>query len=166
LSQRPPSATCLRDAHEKLASLVGTSGPMVSGTVTDRDIARFAVACGDQAPAGSAPSAPTRAPLLMLPSVIEWGAGPALRELRPDGTGVGREGWLPLEGLRLMGGGQDLEFHADVTSGREFTAVPTLDAAQLKEGGAGQLLLLTITTVFRDEDGTDLLTCRDTLIGR
>ena len=49
---------------------------MVSGTVTDRDIARFAVACGDQAPAGSAPSAPTRAPLLMLPSVIEWGAGP------------------------------------------------------------------------------------------
>jgi hypothetical protein len=145
---------------------VGTAGPTVSGTVTDRDIARFAVACGDEAPVGSAQGAPMLVPLLMLPSVIEWGAGPALHELRPDGTGVGREGWLPLDGLRLMGGGQDLEFHADVMSGREFTAVPRLDAVQLKGGGTGELLLLTITTVFRDEEGTDLLTCRDTLIGR
>jgi hypothetical protein len=138
----------------------------VSGTILARDIDRFATAAGDEPPMSSRADGRIPAPPLMLSSTIEWGAGPPLAELREDGTGVGREGWLPLSGLRLMGGGQDLSFHGEVLSGESFTAVPTLEDVQLREGQSGALLLLTITTVFCGGGGVELVTCRETLIAR
>jgi hypothetical protein len=156
-----------RDAHDALRAMIGVSGPEQRGTVHGRDIERFAIAAGEPAPASGTPAAgPIASPPLMLTSVLDWGAGPPLAELRPDGTGVGRERWLPLEGLRLMGGGQDLVFHADVPAGQEFAAVPTLTDVQLKEGAAGSLLLLVITTEYIAPDLGPLVTCRETLIAR
>jgi hypothetical protein len=147
-------------AHERLAAMVGHEGPEVRGRIDARDAARFAVAAGDDDLAGTVPP-------LMLSSTLEWGAGPPLGDLREDGTGVGREGWLPLEGLRLMGGGQDLEFHDDLGLGEEFTARSVLESAVLKEGGAGAMVLLVIATTFRAAaDDRAVLTCRETLIGR
>jgi hypothetical protein len=161
------SAVSVRDAYDRLRAMIGASGPASRGTVLVRDIERFAVASGDDDPAyAAAAGGRSLSPLLLLSSVIEWRSGPPLDELREDGTGVGREGWLPLAGLRLMGGGQDLVFHADVLSDQSFTAVPTLEDVQLKEGGTGALLLLTITTEYRAPDGASLLTCRETLIAR
>jgi hypothetical protein len=132
------------------------------GTATRTVVERFAAALGevDAWPADAA------APELMLSSVLEWGAGPPLTRLREDGTGVGREGWLPLAGLRLMGGGQELELHRPVPVGQEFVAEPELTAATLKPGRTGALLLLTITTEYRGAGGEPLVTCRETLIGR
>lgn len=158
--------TSPEDAYGALSALVGACGPPVHGTVLARDIKRFAAASSDELPAASRPDGRIPAPALMLSSTIEWGAGLPPESLRSDGTGVGREGWLPLAGLALMGGGQDLVFHAEVLSDQTFTAVPKLEDVQLKEGGSGPLLLLTITTVFRDDDGAELVTCRETLIGR
>ncbi len=145
-------------AHARLMPLVGQAGPEVRGSISARDARRFAVAAGD----GQEPGVPA----LMLSSTLEWESGPPLDDLREDGTGVGREAWLPLEGLRLMGGGQDLEFHDAPAYDEEFTAVPALDRVDLKAGGGGALLLMEIVTVFRGADGRDLLTCRETLIGR
>jgi acyl dehydratase len=167
------SGRSLTEALATLQALVGTEGAEVTGTALRRDIERFARASGDEgaihfddAAAREAGYASAPAPPLMLSSILEWGPGPPLGELREDGTGVGRESWLPLESLRLMGGGQDLELHAPVYDGQQFVARPRLDAVELKEGGAGALLLMTITTEFRDPDGTPLVTCRETLIGR
>ena len=167
------TARPLTDALAELQTLVGSEGAEVSGTILRRDIERFARASGDEAAihfdddaARDAGYASVPAPPLMLSSILEWGPGPPLGELREDGTGVGRESWLPLESLRLMGGGQDLELHAPVHDGRQFVARPRLEAVELKEGAAGALLLMTITTEFRDPDGTPLVTCRETLIGR
>jgi hypothetical protein len=158
-------AQSLEDAYGSLREMVGVSGPAMAGTVGARDIERFALASGEEAwPAGAAGR--LISPPLLLSSVMEWGAGSSLQALREDGTGVGREGWLPLAGLRLMGGGQDLIFHADVLDGQAFTAVPTLEDVRLKQGGAGALLLFVITTEYRAPDGTKLLTCRETLIAR
>ncbi len=163
----------ITEALDALRAFVGSEGAEVSGTVLRRDIERFARASGDEAAihfdddaARDAGYASAPAPPLLLSSILEWGPGPPLSELREDGTGVGRESWLPLETLRLMGGGQDLELHAPVYDGQRFVARPRLDAVELKEGGAGALLLMTITTAFRDPDGTPLVTCRETLIGR
>jgi acyl dehydratase len=163
----------LADALEALQALLGSEGAAVSGTVLRRDIERFARASGDEAAihfdddaARIAGYASVPAPPLMLSSILEWGPGPPHGELRDDGTGVGRESWLPLEELRLMGGGQDLELHRPVYDGQQFVARPRLEAVELKEGAAGALLLVTITTAFRDPDGTPLVTCRETLIGR
>ena len=153
-------------AYDRLTPLIGACGPPVSGIVTIRDIERFAAATGDRIVARDRPDGRIAAPPLMLSSVIEWGAGPGLAALRDDGTGVGREGWLPLAGLKLMGGGQDLTFHADVLSGDAFTATPRLDDVQLKSAASGPLLLLTVTTVFRDAAGRELVTCHETLIAR
>ena len=167
------SGRSLTEALATLRALVGSEGAEVTGTVLRRDIERFARASGDEAAihfddeaARGAGYASAPAPPLMLSSILEWGPGPPHRELREDGTGVGRESWLPLESLRLMGGGQDLELHAPVYDGQQFAARPRLDGVELKEGGAGALLLMTITTEFRAPDGTPLVTCRETLIGR
>jgi hypothetical protein len=153
-------------AHEQLRRLIGASGPASTGTISIRDIERFVTASGDELPTSNRADGRLPAPPLMVSSTIEWGAGPRLGDLRTDGTGVGREAWLPLEGLRLMGGGQDLTFHAVVLSGEAITATPRLEDVELKRGSSGELLLLTITTVFADDAGNALVTCRETLIAR
>jgi acyl dehydratase len=163
----------LAAAAAALEAMVGRRGPVLRGSVSAGAIARFAVASGDPSPIYGSEEAARAAgyeripcPPLMLSSVIEWGAGPALGELRADGTGVGREGWLPLAGLRLMGGGQDLELHRPVLAGTEFVAAPALVAVERKRGGSGELILLTIETVYAALDGEALVTCRETLIAR
>jgi acyl dehydratase len=159
--------------HRTLSGMLGRRGPEVRATITARDIRRFAVATGETDPiyftteaAIAAGYDAIPAPPLMLSSVIEWDAGPPLSTLREDGTGVGKENWLPLDGYRLMGGGQDLVFHAPATAGTEFIAQPALESATLREGSSGALLLLVIATEFRSAAGTALLTCRETLIAR
>ena len=153
------SGRSLTEAHAKLTGMVGRSGAVVRGEVTRTIIERFAIAAGDSGGGDAAPE-------LMLSSILEWGAGPPLAGLREDGTGVGREGWLPLHGLRLMGGGQDLVLHAPVTDGLVFEAEPSLTSVTLKSGRGGEFLLLVVTTEFRASGGEPLVTCRETLIGR
>lgn len=167
------SERSIDDVQAELEALIGREGPSLTGTVLARDIERFAIASGDESPVYADEQAARQAgydgipaPPLMLTSVLEWGAGPPLEEYRTDGTGVGRESWLPLDGLRLMGGGQDLLFHAPVLAGDEFVAQPSLESVTLKEGGAGSMVLMVIKTEFRTHDGQDLVTCRETLIAR
>lgn len=160
-------------AASELEGMIGHAGPQIRGSVSARDIARFALASGETSPIYSSEDAARAAgyegipcPPLMLSSVIEWGAGPALGELRADGTGVGREGWLPLDGLRLMGGGQDLDLHQPLLADAEFVAEPVLTGVERKQGGSGELILLTIETGYRTVAGEPLVTCRETLIAR
>jgi hypothetical protein len=149
----------LAEVHARLLELVGTTGPEIAGRADRRDFARFALACGEEDPGDVAPP-------LFLPSTIEWGAGPPLRDLRTDGTGADRDAFLPLDGLRLMGGGQDLELGADVLHGTEFTARPRLEDATLREGRSGPLLLIRVRTEFRATDGRLLVASTETMIAR
>jgi hypothetical protein len=167
------STRTLADAHRELEGLVGAEGPEFAGTLARRDVARFAIASGEADPIYTNPKA-TRAagydeppcPPLMLTSVIEWGEGLPLARLRVDGTGGGPGGWLPLEGLRLMGGGQDLIFHRRLFAGALFVARPRLESVELKGGERGRLVLMVITTDYHDARGAPLVTCRETLIAR
>jgi hypothetical protein len=163
----------MESAHHQLSALVGHSGPELHGRVDQRDIERFALASGDESPiyaslvaARAAGYEDMPSPPLLLSSVIEWNAGPPLHDLRVDGTGVGRESWLPLDGLRLMGGGQDLEFHMPVGARAPRVSRPCREGGAFRAGGSGSLLLIVITTRFLDSAGVPLLTCRETLIGR
>ncbi len=149
----------LADVHARLLELVGTSGREIHARADRRDFARFAVACGDGDPGDVAPP-------MYLTSVIEWGAGPPLSALREDGTGAAHDDFLPLDGLRLMGGGQELELGDDLVHGTEFTAQPTLEGATLREGRSGPLLLIRVRTEFRAADGRVLLMRRETLLAR
>jgi hypothetical protein len=155
----------LEDVAERLRALVGTSGAELSGTVTARDFQRFAIAAGDQDPRWFDTAAPV-APPMFLPAMIEWGTGPPLAGLRADGTGADRDAWLPLDGLRLMGGGQELELGDEVTDGTTFTARPTLEDVTLREGRSGPLLLLRLRTEFRTPEGRLLVTSTETILAR
>jgi N-terminal half of MaoC dehydratase len=149
----------LGEVHARLQGLVGSSGREIRGRADRRDFARFALACGEEDPGDVAPP-------MFLPSIIEWGAGPPLSALREDGTGAAHDDFLPLDGLRLMGGGQDLELGEDVVDGTEFTARPTLEDATLREGRSGPLLVIRVRTEFRAADGRLLLTSRETMLAR
>lgn len=161
------------EAVAALTARVGDEGPVQHGTVTRLEIERYARASGETSPvyfdedaARAAGYDGIPAPPVMLGSVREWGAGPAFGDLREDGTGVGHEAWLPLGGLRLMGGGQDLELHAPVLAGTSFTLRTALESVERKEGGSGPMVLLVIRTDVAAPDGAPLLTSRETLIGR
>jgi acyl dehydratase len=163
----------MADVHRELQARIGDRGPELRGELSQRDIARYAVASGETSPiytdaaaARAAGYAGIPAPPVMLSSIIEGGAGPPLGDLRPDGTGVGRESWLPLEGLRLMGGGQDLILPQPVLAGTAYVAQPRLESVELKEGGSAAMVIMVITTDFRSADGADLVTCRETIIAR
>jgi acyl dehydratase len=163
----------LTAAYDALTECVSKQGPEITFTVEQRDIERFAIASGDPDPiyfeerAARAAGLPgVVSPPLLMASIWEWGSGVRLDQLRPDGTGVPRDGWLPLDGLRLVGGGQALEFHAPASPGSEVVVRPTLEAVELKQGRSGPLVIVVVRSDFSSAAGQLLVSCRDTWIGR
>jgi acyl dehydratase len=159
--------------RQALLDLVGTHGPEAHGRVWSRDFRRFAIAVDDPNPiyfdddaARSAGYPASVAPPVFLSATMDFGHGPALGTLRPDGTGADRTSWLPLEGFRLMGGGQDLAFHRPVLDGTEVRVRSTLESVTQKEGRSGPFILLGLKTTYRDDDDQLLVECEDTIIVR
>ncbi|WP_067465777.1 FAS1-like dehydratase domain-containing protein [Actinomadura macra] len=143
------------------------------GRVSATQFQRFAVAAGDsgaryfsdeQARAEGFPGAV--APPLFLSATSNWGAGPDEADLRPDGTG--RDGLVAFlaDGLRLVGGGQELEFLKPVVDGCEVTQEVVVEAVDLKNGRSGRFIVCTFLRRFLDEHGHELVRCRERYIGR
>ncbi|MGH3876004.1 MAG: FAS1-like dehydratase domain-containing protein [Actinophytocola sp.] len=151
-------------AYEHASRAVGRIQTVDVGVVSCREFQRFAYASGDVNPRYFGDDAV--APPLYLSAVMEWGAGPANEQLRADGTGGSETAGVPIDGLRLMGAGQDLELHHPVTDGTAVTAEVSIDDAKLKQGRSGELLIMTVLRRFRDHAGSELLTCRETFIVR
>lgn len=149
--------------YELLQTVVGTENTTRLGHLSEMDFSRFATAAGIDPADGADPAV---APHLYLGSVMGWGAGAPEADLAVDGTSTTETRGFPLTGVRLMGAGQDLEFHTPVRAGMEVTETTRLDDVQLKEGSSGQFITLHLVRRFRDENGTLLLTCRETFIGR
>lgn len=158
-------AVSIAEICENTRKLVGVMHPRDLGRIERRDLERFSVAAG-AGPAGPVGDQPLVAHPLFLTAVLGWGSGPAHDELRPDGTEILDIDAIPLSGLRLMGGGQDLEFHADVTEGMTVRSEFSLECVEVKEGRSGSLLLLHVLRQYWDDQGTLLVTCRETLMAR
>ena len=95
-----------------------------------------------------------------------WQAGPDESDLYPDGTAHGFVPGVPLAEVRLMGAGQDLEFHRQPQVGSDVTLETTVSDVQLKHGRSGDLLFIGLTRRYTDADGILLTTCRETFIAR
>lgn len=158
-------STTLHAHFERLRAEVGIEHTEHLGVIAGRDLRRFARACHAPLPDPD-PSEAATAPPLFLSSVMGWGAGAAEDELDTDGTAPSETRGLPLGGVRLMGAGQDLEFHAPVTEGMSVLAHTSLADVRIKQGKSGTLLIMRILRRFTGEDGTPLLTCRESFIGR
>ena len=159
--------------YEKVKLRIGKTERVKLGTIRERDFQRFAIAAGNRDPlffdgaAAKAAGYPAIiAPPLYLSSVMGWEAGPPEEALRSDGTGGQEAAGLPVEGLRLMGGGQDREFHPPVTDGMEVTMELGPESVELKDGRSGQFLVIKLTRRYRDQSERLLVTCRETFIAR
>ncbi|WP_051791452.1 FAS1-like dehydratase domain-containing protein [Amycolatopsis jejuensis] len=149
----------LRSHYRRLRGELGNPRTEDLGVLTQRDIDRFAVA-------SHAPVTGTQAPPLFLSSVMGWGAGPPEGELDTDGTAVADTRGLRLTGVRLMGAGQNLEFHAPVEAGTRVLAHTSLRDVEIKYGQSGPLLVLCLERQFTDDTGRPLVTCQETFIAR
>lgn len=161
-------STHLQTTYQRLRLELGKERTECLGVMSGRDIQRFALA--SHAPNGvdsdRSPAGPMTAPPLFLSSVMSWGAGTPDAELDADGTSPEETRGLPLRGVRLMGAGQDLEFHAPVQEGMRVYAHTSLEDVRIKRGTSGTLLIMLILRRFADEQGGALVTCRESFIAR
>jgi acyl dehydratase len=161
------------DLCEELKPYVGRSERTDLGIIRKEAFQRFAISADNLNPIFFEPEAARAAgytdviaPPLFLSAVRNWRLGPPQDALRSDGTTSHEFAFLPLEGLRIMGGGQDLDFHAPVTDGTRVSMELRLDGVELKRGRSGDLLLIRVTQIYRDAADRPLVTCRETFIAR
>lgn len=166
-------AVSIPAVYEEVKRQIGKTVRFRVGTIERRDFQRFAIASGDCNPlffdddfarAAGHPSA--IAPPLYLSSVLGWEPGPPQESLRPDGTTGQETPSMPLGGLRLMGGGQEIEFHRPVTDGMEVTMEVGAEAVELKHGRSGDLVVITLARKYFDHNEQLLAVSRETFIAR
>ena len=69
-------------------------------------------------------------------------------------------------GLRTLGGGQSLQFHADALAGVDLAVEAEIKDARTKEGRSGELLIVEVERRFLTAEGELLITCDETRLLR
>lgn len=161
------------ELHERARRFIGYRDQLDLGEISRKDFQRFALTVGDFNPlyfdedeARAAGYQRLVVPPLYLTSVMGWGAGPAAGELREDGLAESDSFLIPIPGLRLMGGGQKIEFAGPVLEGTRVTLHRRLEDVTLRLGRSGPLVLFTVRRDYVDASGTLLASCLETFIGR
>jgi hypothetical protein len=163
----------LNAAAEQVRRQIGEVHRARIGTVQTLWARRFALASGETDPiyydeeaAHEAGWAGAPLPPLLLSSCRSWEPGPSRDDLADDGMSLVDVGYPRGHGLRVLGGGQSLELHADALAGVELATEAEVTAATLKEGRGGELLVVELERRFFTLDGESLVTCKETRIFR
>nr|BFE59246.1 hypothetical protein GCM10020063_037720 [Dactylosporangium thailandense] len=101
-----------------------------------------------------------------LPSALDWTDGGPEQDLRLDGTPARELAWIPLEGVRIMGGGEEMQFHRVVTAGTDVVFTSVLHDVSTRESKSGLMLVLRLRNEYTGTDGTPLMTSMRTVLGR
>ncbi len=104
------------------------------------------------------------APPMFLPQVTQGVT--RLDTLLPDGIASMPGANLPLRAERRMAGGEAYEFLAPLYPGDTLTAVTVIGSIEEKAGRSGPFVLVTLETVYTDQDGATVAKGRFTLIAR
>lgn len=159
-------ATSFHDIVEGLQEQIGRSFAVILGQVDSRQTERLWMSVGRFDVMHLPRTTVTEVvPPLYASSIMEWSSGVPEAKLNFDGTSLDQIGGLSLGGLRLMGVGQDLEFLAQIETGMELIQETTIEDVQLKTGKSGDLAVISIRRVFKN-NGQDMLRCTETFIGR
>ncbi|GII94457.1 FAS1-like dehydratase domain-containing protein [Sinosporangium siamense] len=151
---------------ESIRIKIGSETTHSLGPITALMIRRYARAIGESNPlyfdpefARSRGYADIVAPPNLVTAITCWDEGPAADDLRTDGTPktLQLEG-IPTSGVRVMGGGEDMEFHAPITAGTTVVERSTMIDAELLHGRNGQFIVVRYRHEFVDDDGLPLVT--------
>jgi acyl dehydratase len=151
----------------------------ILGEIRALDFQRYAVVVGDLNPiyfddaaARSAGYPGIVAPPNFLTSIIEWGLGPLESEMREDGNhrdGIAQKlvGVAPerLQGLRMMGGGNEITFGKPVRPGDVVTLTRRLIGIEERQSRMGVLVFFVHESTYTNQHGELLAICRETNIG-
>lgn len=167
------TTAALAAGYDEARRYLGYRDELNLGPMHRREFQRFAMTVGDLNPlyfdesaARAAGHAALVVPPLFLTGVMGWRAGPAESELREDGLAETDSFLIPVAGMRIMGGGQELEWHAPVLEGTEVTMVRELEDVRWREGRSGAMVLFTVRRRYVDSEGRLLVSCLETFIGR
>ena len=161
------------EIYQQVKAQLGKTRRIPIGVINRRDFERFAAAVDDpnqlffdDAFARAHGYSGAIAPPLYLSSVLGWESGPPQDSLRPDGIPSHDAMAVPVGDLRLMGGGQELEFHRPVTAAIEVVIEFSVINVELKQGRSGPLLVVQLQKKFLTSDDAPLVTCRENFIAR
>lgn len=161
MSHSIPAEPLVERIWARARQAVGTVVRTELGPVHELDLARFDTAvCGSVEGDIGGLATP-----LYLSSVLAWSAGPAEKELLPDGNAPDPFSGIDLAGLRLMGGGQELVLHGELRAGVPVSLEVTIADVELKSSRTGSLLVLTVERRYSDPDGL-LVECTERFLGR
>jgi len=106
------------------------------------------------------------APPNLIPSIVDWSEGSPEQGLRVDGTESGDHlPGVPESGVRVMGGGEDMEFHSPAIAGNRITVESWLETVELRNSKSGLMIVLSYRNRYLDEmDRLLLATTRTVLL--
>jgi acyl dehydratase len=144
---------------------VGVEHSEELGEVSAILVKRFAAAIGDQNPlytdsthARSCGYADVIAPPNFLTAVINWAPGAPYERLREDGTEADTHlPGVPAQGVRIMGGGEEMTFVEPVVAGTVVTRTTVLLDVTERTSSQGAMLIARYQDTYTGADGTALL---------
>src|SRR4051812_39008744 len=151
---------------EYARSCIGRETVEPLGEVTELIIRRYARACGDENPlyfdreaAQAHGYSDIIAPPNLLTSIIDWDEGGREADFRADGTEGEAMIGVPESGVRIMGGGEDMDFHAPAVAGDRVHIRTRLDDVEERDTKSGRMAILKFRNTYETEDGRTLMTC-------
>lgn len=160
---------------ESLRSRIGQTTTENLGVLSETLIRRYARAVGDDNPlyhdaeyARRAGMPGLVAPPNLIPSIVCWTEGAGYDALRADGTEAGEHlPGVPSAGVRVMGGGEEMEFHAPACAGTELELQTTLTEVEEKTTrSGGQMIILRYRNLYTGSGGDPIITTYRTVLLR
>lgn len=158
---------------EQIRQHVGDTSHPIRATIDPLMSQRYARAIGETDPlyfdeeyAKSKGYAGIVVPPNCLPSYMDWTDGGPEEDLRIDGTPTAEMQWIPTEGVRIMGGGEEMFFHAPLIAGTEVVLTEELEDVTARESKSGLMFVIRIRHRYRTADGELIMTSVRTVLGR
>ncbi|BDE61325.1 hypothetical protein GS436_03445 [Rhodococcus hoagii] len=142
--------TPLDIVHERVSAAIGTREHRDLGSVRPDEAVAFARACAEDDPRYLEPDRPDFAVHPMyVPSLLRGPSGARDEDYRADGMFADEVPGTSGLDVRLMAGGQDVDFHRPTPLGERIGADRVVDRIEWKGRGDARFLLITVVKTYR-----------------
>ncbi|WP_280414901.1 FAS1-like dehydratase domain-containing protein [Nocardia carnea] len=157
----------LETVHARATALLGAVDSRELGPVRAAESVAFARACGEDDPRYLDAAHPAfSVHPLYLPSLLRGPAGALEDEYRADGMFADEVPGTAGLAVRLMAGGQSIDFHGPAPLGEEIVVHRTVHRVEWKGSGSGRFVLITVGKIYRAAVTGDLVSVTEGFIVR